>query len=84
MALKAEEISLTFDLEEFTWGDLVDIRNGQLFDVCGRLGRIEGKTQDEVLDTLRQLSINEIGVIDRMLSEAMQARSNPTDDTEKN
>ena len=38
----------------------------------------------EVLDTLRLLGIGEIAKIDEMLSEAMVARSNPLDDTEKN
>jgi len=87
MSLKANELNLTFDLDEFTWGDYLDVRSNdyeRFLNVCSRLGRIEGKTKEEVIETLCQLSFYDIQKIDTMLAEAMMARANPKDETGKN
>ena len=87
MSLKAKELNLTFDLDEFSWGDYLDIRSNdyeRFLNVCARLGKIEGKTQAEVREMLCQLSFYDVAKIDTMLAQAMQARSNPKDETGKN
>lgn len=87
MAIKAKELNLTFDLDEFTWGDYLDIRSNdyeKFMNVCVRLGNVEGKTKDEIAELLRQLSFYDIQKIDTMLAQAMMERSNPKDETGKN
>lgn len=87
MALTVEEVKITFDLDELTWGDMEDITSGnttKFLDVCARLGRVDGKTPAEVRGLLRQLKFEEINTIDQLLSQAIQGRSNPPDDTGKN
>ena len=83
MALKAKELNLTFDLDEFTWDDYINIRSNdpeKYRSVFNRLCRIEGKTASEVAEILGQLSFYDIQSIDTLLAKAMNERSNPTDE----
>lgn len=78
---------MTFDLDEFSWQDYLDIRSNdyeKFFEVCARLGRIEGKTKAEVRELLLQLRFEDVQKIDTMLAEAMRDRSSPKDETGKN
>jgi hypothetical protein len=87
MPLKAEEVKISFDLDEFTWGDMEDIRSQDLIkilDVCERLGQIEDKPKSEVRSILRQLGRDEIYKIIDLLTQAIQQQLNPTDKTGKN
>jgi hypothetical protein len=85
--IKAEEIKLSFNMDDFTWGDLEDINSRdivKLLDVCGRLATIEDTPQEEVRSVLRQLRRDDIYKIIDLLTEAMRQESNPVDETEKN
>jgi len=85
MATKVKDLKITFDMGEFTWGDLMDVRQGKLLDVCARLGIIlddDGKRKppEEVVEILRGLAFTEITLIDQALSDAMESLINPEDE----
>jgi hypothetical protein len=87
MTLKAEDIKISFDLDEFTWGDMEDIQSRDLIkilDVCERLGKIKDKAKSETRSILRQLGRNEIYKIIDLLTQAMKESANPPDETGKN
>ena len=85
MTLKAKDLKITFNLDNFTWGDIEDLRRpGGLLDVCERHAEIDGVPHEQVRETLRQLNFKEIAAIDQLLSEAMEQLSDPTNGTGKN
>lgn len=87
MPLKAEEVSINFDLDKFTWGDMEDIQSRDLIkilDVCERLGEIKDKPRSEVRPILRQLGQSEIYKIIDLLTQAIRQNANPSDETGKN
>lgn len=84
MPLTAKELKISFNMDEFTWGDLEDLRRGRLLDVCERLATIEGVEKKDVRKTLCKLAYLDIKQIDTLLSQAIEGMSNPDDGSGKN
>ena len=91
MSLKAKDVKISFNLDDFTWGDHEDLRSRDLvkiLDVCERMGEIEGKDKSEVREVLRKLHIDEVYKIVDLLTQAIRGETNPVandgEGTEKN
>lgn len=86
--VKANEVKITFDLDDWTWGDLEDIddftnvRRVRL--VIQRHARSEQIEAEQMGDHLRGLSVDEMLALRRALIAAVNERSNPRDGTGKN
>jgi len=90
-ALKFDEIKLTVDLDNFSWGDLEDVESQsqqKILDVCARLCVIEidGKPvpKADTRATLRRIHYKDVQRVIETVTAVIQEAANPVDETGKN
>lgn len=83
MPLKAKDLKISFDMDEWTYGDWLDAVSGNLvkfFDVCERRAEIEGVEREKVGETIRLLGWDQVGELQGVLLKVLTEQANPVDE----